>query len=406
MIRRVALLALLAPGLSCGARTGLADQAYEPASLYCTDTVFLGRPDREISLIVGVPRALRSLARWTITEQVAGSTPQIRSDGGERAVFQSDREGRYTVRVTVPAAADRDAGDGGPTAEISCTIAVEVRAAGPVVTCPADITVTPLQPVDLVGRSSGDRTIRSVAWAVDGAPAGSARRPPVPPDAATARFTPDIAGDHRLRFRVIDADGASDECVTIVHAVPREGLRVELSWDPPGTSCPREPGAACDSSDVDLHLLQGVGDPNWRTDNDCYYGNCTNSAGLRWGNTTLDDDPHLDIDDVTGHGPENINIFRPSARYYRVGVHYYSAHGAGPQAATLTIYCNGPTPIARLGPVTVTARSTPDEGDLWMAADVLPLPGGGCRVAPIARGGGPWIVRQTEALTTAGPPAP
>lgn len=306
----------------------------------------------------------------------------------------------------MPSTDDRDAGDGGPAPELSCTLTVQVRAAGPVVTCPAELTVTPLQPVDLEGRVAGDRAIRSVGWTIDSAPSGSARRPPEPTDRARTRFTPDIAGDHRLRFRAVDSDGASDECVTVVHAVPREGLRIELSWDPPGRSCPASPGAACDSSDVDLHLLQGVGDPNWRTDSDCYYGNCTNSRGLRWGALTVDDDPHLDIDDVTGHGPENINILRPSARFYRVGVHYYSDHGAGPQAATLTIYCNGATAVARLGPITLSSRGGPDDNDFWIAADVLPLPGGGCRVAPISRGAQPWIVRQSEALTSAGPSAP
>jgi len=406
LIRRAALLAALSATASCGARTPLGDQSWEPASLYCTDADFVGRPARDLTLIAGVPRALRGLARWSVVTSPGGSNPTLQSDGGERATFRSDREGSYVVRITVPAPADRDAGDGGPAPELSCTLSVQVRAAGPAVTCPTDVTVAPLQPVDLVGRASGDRAIRSVSWSVDSAPSGSARRPPEPTDEARTRFTPDIAGDHRLRFRAVDDNGAGDECTTVVHAVPREGLRVELSWDPPGRSCPTSAGAACDSSDVDLHMLQGSGDPNWRTDNDCYFANCTSGRGLRWGALTLDDDPHLDIDDVTGHGPENINILRPSARYYRVGVHYYSSHGAGPQAATLTIYCNGPTPVARLGPVTVTARGTPDDGDLWIAADVLPQPGGGCRVAPIARGVQPWIVRQSEALTSAGPPAP
>lgn len=410
MSRRAALLALLASVTSCGARTGLNDEAYEPAFLYCSDAVFVARPARELSLVAGVPRALRGLARWSVVSSPSGSTPILQSDGGERATFRADREGAYVVRVTVPSSSDRDGGgsdggDSGPAQELSCTLAVQVRAAGPVVTCPSELTVAPLQPVDLEGRVAGDRTIRSVGWTVDSAPAGSARRPPDPTDRARTRFTPDIAGDHRLRFRAVDSDGASDECVTVVHAVPREGLRVELSWDPPGRSCPDSPGAACDSSDVDLHLLQGVGDPNWRTDSDCYYGNCTSSRGLRWGALTVDDDPHLDIDDVTGHGPENINILRPSARFYRIGVHYYRNDG-GPQAATVTIYCSGSAPVARLGPVTLTGRGTPDDGDFWIAADVLPLPGGGCRVAPITRGSQLWIVRQSEALTAAGPPPP
>ena len=410
MTGRAALVALLAATTACGARTALSDQAYEPASLYCSDALVAGRPGRDVALVAGVPRALRGRARWAVVASPPGSTATLQSDGGERATFRADREGAYTVRVSAEAPADGDAGDAGPAAELSCELTVQIRAAGPVAACPAELTVAPLQTVTLVGRSAGDRPVRSVAWSVEGAPAGSARRPPDPTDATTTRFTPDIAGDHRLRFRVVDDNGASDECVTVVHAVPREGLRVELSWDPPGRSCPTNAGAACDDSDVDLHLLRGGASSIWgsggnRSESDCYFANCT-AGGLRWGDATTDDDPRLDIDDVTGHGPENINILRPSAAYYRVGVHYYASDGAGPQAATLTIYCNGPTPVARLGPVTVTSRAGPEASDLWIAADIVPLAGGGCRVAPISRAGEPWIAPISEAMRSPAPPAP
>ncbi len=402
MIRRVALLALLT---SCGARTALSDQPYEPASLYCTSAEFRGRPMRDLALTVGLPRALRGRAQWTVDASVAGSSPTLSHQGSERAIFRADLEGTYTIRVTVPA--DPDAGvDGGSSAPLSCTITAIVRANGPVATCPAEVTVAPLQVVPLTARVTSDRPIRSRGWTVDQAPAGSSRRAPLPDDADATRFTPDVAGDHRLRFRVTDDNGASDECTTLVHAVPQEGLRVEMSWDPPGRQCPDREGAACDDSDVDLHLLQGVGDPNWNTNNDCYYANCTSGSVLQWGGVSFDDNPRLDIDDTTGHGPENINILRPSARYYRIGVHYFTNDGAGPQAVTLTVYCNGSTPVARLGPVNVTFRGAVASNDLWIAADVLPLPGGGCRVAPISRGGRPWITTLTDASRGPNPPPP
>lgn len=409
MIRRAALGALLATTLSCGARTALSDQPYEPASLFCTTSAFAGRPMRDVALAVGLPRALRGRATWVVGESVPGSTPTVAHQGGDRATFRADLEGTYAVRVSVPATTpDGGAGDGGTDDVVSCTLTVRVNAAGPVALCPAEVTVPPLQAVPLTGRASGDRPIRSQRWSIDQAPAASSRREPTPDDQAATRFTPDVAGDHRLRFRVTDDNGASDECFTVVHAVPTEGLRVELSWDPPGRSCPTREGAACDGSDVDLHLLQGVGDPNWNTDNDCYYANCRGGtgAGLRWGTAAADDDPRLDVDDIEGHGPENINILRPSARYYRIGVHYFADDGAGPQAATLTVYCNGATPVARLGPVNLVVRGRIEENDLWLAADVLPLPGGGCRVQPIARAGQPWITTLFAASRGPNPPPP
>src|SRR5690606_29907608 len=118
-------------------------------------------------------------------------------------------------------------------------------------------------------------------------------------------YTPDIAGDYTLRLRVQDDSGHLAECTTIVRAVATEGLRVEIFWDTNGT-------------DMDTHLLH----PNartWNSNLDCYYGNCI--GGLSWSDPGRADDPSLDIDDVDGFGPENINIMTPAAGTYRVGVH-------------------------------------------------------------------------------------
>ena len=63
MTGRAALVALLAATTACGARTGLNDQPYEPASLYCTDALFTGRPSRDLALVVGLSHRLRGLRR-------------------------------------------------------------------------------------------------------------------------------------------------------------------------------------------------------------------------------------------------------------------------------------------------------------------------------------------------------
>ena len=65
---------------------------------------------------------------------------------------------------------------------------------------------------------------------------------------------------------------------------------------------------------------------------------------LNWGAGAAEDDPVLDVDDVNGFGPENINIDSPEdGQAYMVGVHYFrdAAGGEGglrSTIATIRIY--------------------------------------------------------------------
>jgi hypothetical protein len=361
------------------------------------------RPGVPLVVFASIPRSATGEAQWRITSAPMGEAPTIEHMGGNRATFRTNVEGTYEITVTVP-----DGGDGG-TSPVSCTLQVIVRAQGPVALCPATITTAPLRRVTIAASAQSDRALVSEQWSLEAVPATSGRPQPMPADRATTNFTPDAAGSYVLRFRVSDAAGMTDTCITTVNAVPREGLRVELVWDPPGRACPRNEGAACDGSDVDLHLLREAGRARpWRSDDDCHWFNCNVSASRRlaWGMSGTTDDPRLDIDDVTGHGPENINIDRPTAGAYRVGVHYFDAHGAGAQSATVLVYCGAPTPVARLGPVTLNYRGSADTSDFWLVADVIPNAATGCEVRPIAREGAPWIFSYFEAQRGAGPPSP
>lgn len=389
---------------ACGSRTGLGAESYRSDAVFCADATWRARPNMALRLYAGVPQRLRGLAVWRVTASPPGATARVQSEGGEDATFVADAEGDYLVEVAIPQS-NADAGDG----FARCTLRVTVRQAGPVALCPPDLVTQPLRRVELAGGAQADRGVDSVEWSLLDAPNSSSRPRPDPDDAPRTRFTPDVAGVYRLRLQVTDDAGARDQCTTVVRAVPLEGLRVELSWDPPGRSCPTEPGAACDSSDVDLHLLRASAGAGWGSNDDCYWFNCNVAARrtLAWSGPGTADDPRLDLDDVTGHGPENVNIDRPSERSYRVGVHYYAADGAGPQAATLTLYCGSPEPVARLGPVVLRANGTSETNDFWIAADVLPdASPGGCTVRPIARGGQPWIVPYATARTSPGPAAP
>ena len=62
-----------------------------------------------------------------------------------------------------------------------------------------------------------------------------------------------------------------------------------------------------------------------------------------WGESgSPEDDPSLDIDDVDGSGPENINLNEPERdRTYAIGVYYYSDRGMGESYATIRVFIDG-----------------------------------------------------------------
>ena len=142
-----------------------------------------------------------------------------------------------------------------------------------------------------------------------------------------AEFFVDLAGDYKIRLQVIDNDGGSDIEEFEFSAVPWQAVHVQLSWNKP-------------RADIDLHL---VSDTNmgsfYSSPYDCYFGN----PNPNWGSFNSEaDDPHLDIDDVEGYGPENINLDLPSANTsYHVYVHSYDDDGDGTVQARVRIYLSG-----------------------------------------------------------------
>jgi hypothetical protein len=121
-------------------------------------------------------------------------------------------------------------------------------------------------------------------------------------------------------------------------AIPRADFRATLFWDTNGT-------------DVDL----------WVTDPDgekCYYANQTTASGLE-----------LDVDDVSGYGPENITGESDlPAGEYLVQVHYFSDHGTGlASEATCMITLHEGTAEETV----VTGTQTIVDGDVWTVATVV-----------------------------------
>ncbi len=178
----------------------------------------------------------------------------------------------------------------------------------------------PVEPLDDV-EFSGDQstsaraggTITGRAWTILAAPPESSATL-ASASAATTRFHfssaagnvngVDVAGTFTVGLVVTDDLGAvSTQCSVTVNAVPRAGLHVQMTWD-------------VAVNDIDLHLARNG--TNWCSNDDCYFG----GTNRNWGGGNLN--PSLDIDDLSGFGPENINIESPADGDYTIGVGMYS----------------------------------------------------------------------------------
>ena len=233
-----------------------------------------------------------------------------------------------------------------------------------------EFNVQPLDTVALDGTPSVDpdgpnnRPVR-YEWVVIERPEGSTAQPAegyqdpsdplntaIPDDSTTplAHFFADLAGTYQIELRVTDNLGlTSQQCetssiVTVV-AKPEQAIHLQLTWTTPGDPDQTDR----QGTDVDLHLLRAGADAWFGSPDDCYY----NDPQPNWGDlNATNDDPTLDIDDINGAGPENINLLLPdntadAGSPYRVGVHYYSSRERltgsdyGPSTATLRVFIRG-----------------------------------------------------------------
>jgi hypothetical protein len=205
----------------------------------------------------------------------------------------------------------------------------------PVAVCSSSkLQLSPLrETADLIGEQSYDPNgfdIIDYRWSVVERPEGSATELGFG-DENKYGFFPDMAGSYLVELVVTnDRCVESLPCEVELDAVPDADLWIELSWSLP-------------NDDLDLHLLNG--NASYESEDDCYFGNCVAWDGegvLDWGASGSLDDPRLDLDDIEGTGPENINISEPSDGKFQVVVHDYpsSVREEGNEA-TLRIHLAG-----------------------------------------------------------------
>jgi hypothetical protein len=275
------------------------------------------------------PSGLTLTYDWVLLSAPAGSG--VPMPAGSPAVpnrfgFYPDLPGVYEAELTVT----NSLGEVDTcVAQIDATEILE-----PVAVC--SVTPDPTEAIygsaDLMGDLSWDPGGLALTYAWTGLtrPAGSAATIPAgtPNQPNRWGFVPDVVGFYDFQLVVTNANGVSSPpCVATLEAIPAEELWVEMFWTVGG-------------DDMDLHVVRNGGIGNLRSGQDCYYSNCTN--GLAWGPGGPAGDPRLDLDNIGGTGPENINIHQPESITYDVVVHDFpgSVYN-GSNDVTVNIYLAG-----------------------------------------------------------------
>ncbi len=125
---------------------------------------------------------------------------------------------------------------------------------------------------------------------------------------------------------------------------------------------------------------------------------------VEWTPPLDSDDPRLDLDDVEGGGPENINIRTPSNGTYRLGVHYYTDDGFGASTVSLRVFCAGRV-AAEIGPVVLQPAGLDGDFDteFWEVGDIV-WSGGDCEFRAFGTQACPQVCGRAEAESFGCPP--
>ena len=251
-----------------------------------------------------------------------------------------------------------------PAFDVTTKIIAEAQEGLPIAVC--DVDPPDIQPnggsATWYGSDSYDEEGFSIlyhTWTLISKPGGSTAT--IPSGGANRpNFMPDLAGEYTAELIVTNELGiVSAPCTTTLEAIPGQDLWVQMYWSNPG-------------DDMDLHLLRGNGTLN--SPDDCYYGNCQGGI-LDWGiPNDPSDNPSLDLDDINGTGPENINISNPEAGNFTVVVHDYPGNSFTPgNQVTVVIYAGGSMVWSATKTISGEDTETPFARIAWPSGTVTGL---------------------------------
>lgn len=312
-------------------------------------------------------------------------------DVGSWAITEPDMANRRFAFGTVPALPQRLETGGSATIELAFTPRSQVAStatltvnggprtvtlalkgkgapslcdASPTVANPGpDLTARPLDTVTLNGSASTSPRggALTYAWRLANQPQNGTSS--IQGSGARPSLWAQLAGTYVVELTVKDSQGCQSAPRTMtVRVVPNKRIHVQLTW-------------AQDFGDIDLHFVRPGGSAFSSTD-DVYFMNKTPS----WGAT-------LDIDEIWGNGPENVNHNTPVDGTYKVYGHYYCSRecflficssSKGAATATIKVFIDG----VEKG----SSSATLTQRDLWNPFDIV-VSGGGARIDVTARTG-------------------
>ncbi len=161
------------------------------------------------------PLAARLTYAWTVVSKPAGSVMTLNGATTPQPFFLPDVNGAYTLRLIVNNGSANSAAQTITINALTSSIAPNANA-GPAMNAQRG------SPVTLNGSASNDPSGANLAltyaWTVQSAPSGSALAGSHLASSATPVFTPDADGAFVIALQVTDANGSSNDTVTITAA--------------------------------------------------------------------------------------------------------------------------------------------------------------------------------------------